>query len=127
MGFAAAFLAVLARLDVASCASWQQRDVATPMAGKIVGAIVANVAVNGAVNGVTRRGAVSGAVVRFSITRVLLRIVVAIVFIVALALLGGTFAERPITTSYGFHVAKSCPFLKRLGRSIETRCPRRVG
>ena len=44
-----AFLAVLAGLDVACCASWQQREVATPMASKIVGAIVAN----GAVNGVT--------------------------------------------------------------------------
>ena len=61
-------VAVFARLDVASCASRLQREVATPVAGKIVGAIVAN----SAVNGVTRRGAVSGAVVRFSITALLL-------------------------------------------------------
>ena len=75
------------------------------MAGKIVGAIVAN----SAVNGVTRRGAVLGTVVRLSVIRVLACIVV------VPALLVAAFAERPITTSYGIHVANACSFPTRLG------------
>ena len=92
-----AFVAVFARLGAARCASWQQREVVTPVAGKIVGAIV----IDSAVNGVTGRGALSGTVIRFSIIRILVCIVVAVAIIVVIARLGPAFAERPITTSYG--------------------------
>ena len=119
-----AFVAVLARLDVANCKSRLQREVATPVAGKIVSTII----VNSAINGVTRRGAVSGTVLRFSIIRVLAYIVVAAGFVVAPALLVAAVAESPITASYGIQVAKSCcSSPQRFGRGIGARNPTQVG